>query len=76
MLLDGVVDAVVVTAAKEDDDLAPAPLLARTPEEVLRGRGVKPSLSPVGLCLRYSHAKASFYLDLKHSLAPHHNPCS
>ena len=50
MLESGMVDAVVCIASK-DNDLKdgwsnPEPILARTVEEVLRGRGVKPALAP------------------------------
>ena len=41
------VDAVVCIAAAEDDNFgAGQPIIAKTPEQVLRGRGVKPSLAP------------------------------
>ena len=42
------VDAVVcIAAASDDDDFgAGQPIIAKTPEQVLRGRGVKPSLAP------------------------------
>lgn len=44
----GAVDAVVVAGSKEDAEgfAAPTPLLCRTPDEVLKGRRVKPSLCP------------------------------
>ena len=45
------VDAVVCIASREEgnDDIAwsePQPIVAKTTEEVLRGRGVKPALAP------------------------------
>lgn len=50
MLEAGMVDAVVCIASKEDDNADgwsnPEPILARTVDEVLRGRGVKPALAP------------------------------
>jgi len=59
MLEAGMVDAVVCIASKDDGDHGdgnnndesggwsnPEPILARTTEEVLRGRGVKPALAP------------------------------
>lgn len=48
MLESGRVDAVVCIAANEDDGSwsAPQPILARTVQDVLRGRGVKPALAP------------------------------
>jgi coenzyme F420-reducing hydrogenase beta subunit len=55
LLEQGVVDAVICVAAaattSADDNTgswiqAPEPILARTPEDVLRGRGVKPVLAP------------------------------
>ena len=42
----GAVDAVVVAGASEESFGAPAPILCRTADEVLRGRRVKPSLCP------------------------------
>jgi len=44
----GAVDAVVVAGSKEGAEgfAEPVPLLCRTPEEVLKGRRVKPSLCP------------------------------
>lgn len=42
----GAVDAVVVAASDTASFGEPQPLLCRTPEEVLRGRRVKPSLCP------------------------------
>ncbi|CAJ1944443.1 unnamed protein product [Cylindrotheca closterium] len=51
MLESNMVDAVVCIASQNDDSSAsswavPEPILARTSEEVLRGRGVKPALAP------------------------------
>ncbi|KAL7533588.1 hypothetical protein ACHAXR_005331 [Thalassiosira sp. AJA248-18] len=54
MLEAGMVDAVVCIASKEDNGDGneeggwsnPEPILARTVDEVLRGRGVKPALAP------------------------------
>lgn len=46
MLETGQVDAVVCVAADDNDWSRPVPILARTVNEVLAGRGVKPSLSP------------------------------
>ncbi|KAL9191107.1 hypothetical protein ACHAXT_000813 [Thalassiosira profunda] len=51
MLEAGMVDAVVCIASKDDDGDGggwsnPEPILARTVEDVLRGRGVKPALAP------------------------------
>jgi len=50
MLDTGQVDAVVCIAAAEDSNesswSSPEPILARTVQEVLRGRGVKPALAP------------------------------
>lgn len=46
LLAAGIVDAVALVAADPRDALAPLPMLARTPAELLRGRGVKPSLAP------------------------------
>ena len=42
----GAVDAVVVAGASSESFGAPAPILCRTADEVLRGRRVKPSLCP------------------------------
>jgi coenzyme F420-reducing hydrogenase beta subunit len=42
----GAVDAVALVAADPNDSLQPLPILARTSEDLLRGRGVKPSLAP------------------------------
>ncbi|KAM7253183.1 hypothetical protein ACFE04_008876 [Oxalis oulophora] len=46
MLKADMVDAVICVQSDPDDRLKPMPVLARTPEEVLAARGVKPSLSP------------------------------
>ena len=47
MLEAGMVDAVVCIASSGDDGWSnPEPILARTVEEVMRGRGVKPALAP------------------------------
>lgn len=51
MLEGGHVDAVVCIANSESSDSStnfgsPEPILARAPEDVLRGRGVKPALAP------------------------------
>ncbi|EED95522.1 hypothetical protein THAPSDRAFT_14482, partial [Thalassiosira pseudonana CCMP1335] len=47
MLEAGMVDAVVCIASSGDDGWSnPEPILARTVEEVIRGRGVKPALAP------------------------------
>jgi coenzyme F420-reducing hydrogenase beta subunit len=47
MLEAGMVDAVVCIASDSGGDWAtPEPILARTPDDVLRGRGVKPALAP------------------------------
>ncbi|XP_047315423.1 7-hydroxymethyl chlorophyll a reductase, chloroplastic [Impatiens glandulifera] len=46
MLKTGMVEAVICVQSDPDDRLKPRPVLARTPEEVLAARGVKPSLSP------------------------------
>jgi coenzyme F420-reducing hydrogenase beta subunit len=50
MLESGMVDAVICIANNSDDDdddwTNPKPILARTIDQVLRGRGVKPSLAP------------------------------
>ena len=42
----GLVEAVVCVQSHPDDPLRPMPAIARTREEVLASRGVKPSLSP------------------------------
>ena len=47
MLEEGLVDAVVCIAADADGGWSsPLPIVAKTVEEVMRGRGVKPSLAP------------------------------
>ena len=47
MLEAGMVDAVVCIASSEEGGWSdPEPILARTVDEVLRGRGVKPALAP------------------------------
>ncbi|XP_024047952.1 7-hydroxymethyl chlorophyll a reductase, chloroplastic isoform X2 [Citrus clementina] len=46
MLKTGMVEAVVCVQSYPDDRLSPRPVLARTPEEVLAAKGVKPTLSP------------------------------
>ena len=49
MLESGMVDAVICIASNDEDDdnwSNPQPILARTVEDVLRGRGVKPALAP------------------------------
>ncbi|KAG8075938.1 hypothetical protein GUJ93_ZPchr0006g44728 [Zizania palustris] len=46
MLKANMVDAVVCVQSDPDDRLAPRPVLARTPEEVIAAKGVKPTLSP------------------------------
>ncbi|KGN56790.1 7-hydroxymethyl chlorophyll a reductase, chloroplastic [Cucumis sativus] len=46
MLKSGMVEAVVCVQSDPEDRLSPRPILARTPEEVLAARGVKPTLSP------------------------------
>ena len=47
MLEAGMVDAVVCIANEEHDKWSsPKPIIAKTPEDVLRGRGVKPALAP------------------------------
>jgi 7-hydroxymethyl chlorophyll a reductase len=47
MLESGMVDAVVCIANKDNGKWSsPEPILARTAEDVLKGRGVKPSLAP------------------------------
>eukprot|EP00249_Psilotum_nudum_P006669 c19968_g1_i2 orf=208-1653(-) len=40
------VDAVICVQSDPDDRFTPRPIVARTPEEVLEARGVKPTLSP------------------------------
>ena len=46
MLETKAVDAVVCVQSEPGDRLAPLPVVARTRDEVLASRGVKPSLSP------------------------------
>ncbi|GFZ05412.1 coenzyme F420 hydrogenase family [Actinidia rufa] len=46
MLKAGMVEAVVCVQSDPEDRLTPRPVLARTPEEVLAAKGVKPTLSP------------------------------
>ncbi|PPS13130.1 hypothetical protein GOBAR_AA07513 [Gossypium barbadense] len=46
MLKSGMVEAVICVQSDPDDRLSPRPILARTPEEVLAAKGVKPTLSP------------------------------
>ncbi|GBG65632.1 hypothetical protein CBR_g51515 [Chara braunii] len=46
MLRSGKVEAVVCVQSDPDNRFQPYPVLARTPEEVLAARGVKPMLSP------------------------------
>ncbi|KAF3457493.1 hypothetical protein FNV43_RR02151 [Rhamnella rubrinervis] len=46
MLKTGMVEAVICVQSEPDDRFAPRPILARTPEEVLAAKGVKPTLSP------------------------------
>ncbi|OMO59054.1 hypothetical protein COLO4_34324 [Corchorus olitorius] len=46
MLKAGMVEAVVCVQSDPDDRLSPRPILARTPDEVLAAKGVKPTLSP------------------------------
>ncbi|PNT66468.1 hypothetical protein BRADI_3g12690v3 [Brachypodium distachyon] len=46
MLKANMVDAVVCVQSDPEDRLAPRPVLARTPEEVIAAKGVKPTLSP------------------------------
>lgn len=46
MLKTGMVEAVICVQSDPDDRLSPRPVLARTPEEVLAAKGVKPTLSP------------------------------
>jgi 7-hydroxymethyl chlorophyll a reductase len=46
MLKSNMVEAVVCVQSDPEDRLSPRPVLARTPEEVLAARGVKPTLSP------------------------------
>ncbi|XP_022157984.1 7-hydroxymethyl chlorophyll a reductase, chloroplastic isoform X3 [Momordica charantia] len=46
MLKSGMVEAVICVQSDPEDRLNPRPILARTPDEVLAARGVKPTLSP------------------------------
>ncbi|CAH9122282.1 unnamed protein product [Cuscuta epithymum] len=46
MLKIGMVEAVICVQSDPEDRFAPRPVLARTPEEVLAAKGVKPTLSP------------------------------
>ncbi|KAJ8768380.1 hypothetical protein K2173_021533 [Erythroxylum novogranatense] len=46
MLKSGMVEAVICVQSDPKDRLSPMPILARTPEEVLAAKGVKPTLSP------------------------------
>eukprot|EP00775_Hariotina_reticulata_P002974 gene2974-3258_t len=46
MLESGAVDAVVCVQNDPDDRFGPRPVVARTPEDILMARGVKPTLSP------------------------------
>ncbi|KAM1746322.1 hypothetical protein ACFX11_012963 [Malus domestica] len=46
MLKSGMVEAVICVQSDPNDRFTPRPVLARTPEEVLAARGVKPTLSP------------------------------
>ncbi|XP_047951891.1 7-hydroxymethyl chlorophyll a reductase, chloroplastic [Salvia hispanica] len=46
MLRTGMVEAVVCVQSDPEDRFTPRPVLARTPEEVLAAKGVKPTLSP------------------------------
>ncbi|KAF5738532.1 7-hydroxymethyl chlorophyll a reductase chloroplastic [Tripterygium wilfordii] len=46
MLKAGMVEAVICVQSDPEDRLSPRPVLARTPDEVLAARGVKPTLSP------------------------------
>ncbi|EOY05476.1 Coenzyme F420 hydrogenase family / dehydrogenase, beta subunit family isoform 3 [Theobroma cacao] len=46
MLKAGMVEAVICVQSDPDDRLSPRPILARTPDEVLAAKGVKPTLSP------------------------------
>ncbi|KAG8369745.1 hypothetical protein BUALT_Bualt14G0045700 [Buddleja alternifolia] len=46
MLRTGMVEAVVCVQSDPEDRFSPRPILARTPEEVLAAKGVKPTLSP------------------------------
>ncbi|GMP55802.1 hypothetical protein CsSME_00020513 [Camellia sinensis var. sinensis] len=46
MLKAGMVEAVICVQSDPEDRFKPRPVLARTPEEVLAAKGVKPTLSP------------------------------
>ncbi|KAL6189347.1 hypothetical protein ACLB2K_040736 [Fragaria x ananassa] len=46
MLKSGMVEAVICVQSDPEDRFSPMPVLARTPEEVLAAKGVKPTLSP------------------------------
>ncbi|XP_028220359.1 7-hydroxymethyl chlorophyll a reductase, chloroplastic-like [Glycine soja] len=46
MLKSGMVEAVICVQSDPDDKFSPRLVLARTPEEVLAAKGVKPTLSP------------------------------
>ncbi|XWS22421.1 hypothetical protein CRYUN_Cryun29cG0032500 [Craigia yunnanensis] len=46
MLTAGMVEAVICVQSDPADRLSPRPILARTPDEVLAAKGVKPTLSP------------------------------
>ncbi|XP_052189461.1 7-hydroxymethyl chlorophyll a reductase, chloroplastic [Diospyros lotus] len=46
MLKAGMVEAVICVQSDPQDRLSPRPVLARTPEEVIAAKGVKPTLSP------------------------------
>ncbi|KAG2432268.1 hypothetical protein HXX76_009186 [Chlamydomonas incerta] len=46
MLQSGKVDAVVCVQSDENDRFTPKPVVARTVEDIIKARGVKPTLSP------------------------------
>ncbi|XP_058095030.1 7-hydroxymethyl chlorophyll a reductase, chloroplastic [Magnolia sinica] len=46
MLKANIVEAVICVQSDPEDRLTPKPVLARTPDEVIAARGVKPTLSP------------------------------
>lgn len=46
MLQSGKVDAVVCVQSDENDRFTPKPIVARTVEDIMKARGVKPTLSP------------------------------
>ncbi|MCD7469619.1 hypothetical protein HAX54_008761 [Datura stramonium] len=46
MLKAGIVEAVICVQSDPEDRFTPRPVLARTPEEVIAAKGVKPTLSP------------------------------